>query len=80
MVSGAGLLLEEKSKNSGVVFVKTIIPGGAAQEDGRIKLQDQVTHVDSTAVKGLSLEQVRFHSFPPPPVDSDFVLASFDQK
>jgi hypothetical protein len=77
VVSGVGLLLE-KSETHEDVSVKKIIPGGAAQEDGRIKLKDRVTHVDSKPVGPLTLEQVCINSFlPPPPADPDFVLVSF---
>jgi len=57
MLTGVGLLLE-KSDQTQLVNVKKILSGGAAEGDGRIKLKDQVTHVDDKPVGNLSLEQV----------------------
>ena len=56
--SGVGLLLEKSGKGDGTVLVKKILPSGAAQEDGRIRLKDRVTHVDGTGVDVLDLNQV----------------------
>jgi C-terminal processing protease CtpA/Prc len=50
--------LEKSGKGDGTVLVKKILPSGAAQEDGRIRLKDRVTHVDGTGVDVLDLNQV----------------------
>jgi C-terminal processing protease CtpA/Prc len=65
--AGVGLLLE-KSEKGGDVTVKKIIPGGAVDEDGRIKLKDVLLRVDGKAVDNLKLEEVRSDRLPPNPV------------
>jgi C-terminal processing protease CtpA/Prc len=62
-----GLLLE-KSEKGGDVTVKKIIPGGAVDEDGRLKLKDVLLRVDGKAVDNLKLEEVRSDRLPPNPV------------
>lgn len=52
-----GLLLE-KSDKTGAVTIKKIIPGGAADEDGRLKLKDELLRVDGKALDKLALEEV----------------------
>lgn len=55
--TGAGLLLEKGERN-GIAVVKKILVSGAAEDDGRIQLGDQLTHVDGKAVAAMALEQV----------------------
>jgi C-terminal processing protease CtpA/Prc len=62
-----GLLLE-KSEKTGAVTIKKIIPGGAADEDGRLKLKDELMRVDGKALDKLALEEVRSDRLPPYPV------------
>lgn len=53
-----GLLLE-KSEKTGAVTIKKIISGGAADEDGRLKLKDELLRVDGKALEQLALEEVQ---------------------
>ena len=50
--------MEKSAKGDGTVLVKKILPSGAADEDGRIRLKDRVTHVDGNGVDELDLHQV----------------------
>ena len=55
--AGCGLLLERV--DTGDVVVKVVVPGGAAQQDGRVLRGDQLTHIDRSPVSELHLEEVR---------------------
>ena len=61
-LAGCGLLLEKVDED---VFVKKVVPGGAAHDDGRILRGDQVTHVDRATTAELPLEEVREHTSAP---------------
>ena len=65
--AGVGLLLE-KGEKTGAVTIKKIISGGAADEDGRLKLKDELLRVDGKTVEQLALEEVRSHRLLPNPV------------
>ncbi len=62
-----GLLLE-KSDKTGAVTIKKIIPGCAADEDGRLKPKDELLRVDGKALDKLAVEEVRSDRLPPNPV------------
>ncbi len=64
-----GLLLE-RSEKGGDVTVKKIIPGGAVDEDGRLKLKDVLLRVDGKAVDNLineTFSETGGGSIGPPP-------------
>ena len=52
----------------GAVTIKKIIPGGAADKDGRLKLKDELLRVDGKALDKLALEQVPSDRLLPNPV------------
>jgi len=58
-LAGCGLLLEKVDDH---VFVKMVVAGGAAHDDGRISRGDQVTHVNRAEIAELPLEEVREHA------------------
>ena len=56
-----GLYLRKSGKTQGTVYVKKILPGGAAEADGRLQLKDEVNQVNGSNVSHLSLEEVFLH-------------------
>jgi len=52
-----GLLLEQHNATRRM-FIKSLMPGGPAQVDGRLKQGDRLLSVDGVAVQGLELSQV----------------------
>ena len=55
--AGIGLLLTQDTP-TGHIFVKEIVAGSAAAEDGRISVGDQLISVDGHSLQGIHLKHV----------------------
>ena len=55
--AGVGLLLIQDTP-TGHIFVKEIVAGSAAAEDGRISVGDHLISVDGRSLQGISLKHV----------------------